>query len=59
MDAAAEAPAEAAERAAVRFAVDAEVCGALGCRETSGLLEVAVDGERRVLCADHAGRWGR
>jgi len=42
---------------AVRWAVEADVCGALGCRETSGLFSVESDGERRVLCMDHARGW--
>lgn len=36
---------------------DAEVCGALGCRETDRLFVVRQDGERRVLCELHARRW--
>jgi hypothetical protein len=47
------------ERAAVRFAVDAECCGALSCRETEALVRVDQGGETRVLCADHARRWLR
>ena len=39
---------------AVRFAVGAVCCGALGCRAEEGLLSVTVAGEERVLCADHA-----
>lgn len=35
----------------------ADVCGALGCRESSELLEIEREGERRVLCVDHARRW--
>ena len=42
---------------AVRFAVDAVCCGALGCRCGDGLLSVTVDGETRVLCSDHAVRF--
>jgi predicted ThiF/HesA family dinucleotide-utilizing enzyme len=42
---------------AVRFVVGADVCGALGCRETSGLLKVERGHETRVLCPDHARRW--
>lgn len=45
------------EGGAVRFAVGADCCGALGCRETDGLLAVEQDGDRRVLCPDHARRW--
>ena len=40
-----------------RAAVGADVCGALGCHETTGLLVVEQGGERRVLCPDHARRW--
>ena len=43
--------------AVVRFAEDAVCCGALGCREVAGLLEVEDGGEVRVLCPDHARRW--
>jgi len=42
---------------AVRFAVEAVACGAVGCRESAGLLELRADGERRVLCPAHASRW--
>jgi hypothetical protein len=42
---------------AVRFAVGADVCGAIGCRETDGLLVVEQGGETRTLCPDHARRW--
>lgn len=45
------------ERQAVRFAVEAECCGALGCRRSEGLMELRVDGERRVLCARCARGW--
>lgn len=41
----------------VRFAVEAEVCGAVGCRERSGLLEVERNGRKRVLCAGCAAGW--
>ncbi len=41
----------------VRWAVGASVCGALGCVETEGLVEVEQDGKTRVLCLDHARRW--
>ena len=37
---------------AVRWAVGAVCCGALGCREESDLLVVRVGQEERVLCAD-------
>jgi hypothetical protein len=47
------------ERAAVSFAVEAECCGALSCRETEALVRVEQGGETRVLCADHARRWLR
>lgn len=42
---------------AVRFAVDAYCCGALGCHERDGLLRVEQDGETRTLCPYHARRW--
>jgi len=42
---------------AVRWALDAAVCGALGCVETEGLVRVEQGGETRVLCLDHARRW--
>ena len=45
------------ERPAVRFAVEAVACGALGCRRSDGLLELRVDGDQRVLCPAHARRW--
>ena len=41
----------------VRFAVEAECCGRLGCGRSDGLLMVDADGERRVLCARCARRW--
>jgi len=41
----------------VRWAVDAAVCGALGCVETEGLVRVEQGAETRVLCLDHARRW--
>ena len=41
----------------VRFAVEAECCGAMGCRETGGLLLVEKGNDRRVLCVTHAQRW--
>jgi len=43
----------------VRFAVEADCCGALSCHETEGLLRVEQDGETRVLCPVHARRWRR
>jgi len=43
--------------AVVRFADNAACCGALGCRETSGLVEVESGGETRVLCLTHARGW--
>jgi len=39
------------------FALDAECCGALGCRQTDDLLKVRKDGSTRVLCRVHAERW--
>jgi hypothetical protein len=42
---------------AARFAVGAECCGALSCRETEGLLVVERGGETRVLCPECARRW--
>jgi len=45
----------AAER--VRFAVGAEVCGAVGCSRSDGLMCVVVDGESRTLCPVHLRRW--
>ena len=44
---------------AVRWAVEAAVCGALGCRETDGLLSVRTEEGERVLCAEHAAGWMR
>ena len=41
----------------MRFAVGAECCGAVGCRETEALLEVERNGQERVLCADCAAGW--
>ena len=48
---------EAVNPVRVRWAVSADVCGAIGCRETSGLLKVERGPEKRVLCAHHARRW--
>lgn len=47
------------EGGSVRWAVGAECCGALGCRETEALVRVERDGETRVLCLSHARRWLR
>ena len=49
------------EREAVpsRFAVEADACGALSCRETDALLKVETDEGQRVLCPDHAPGWVR
>jgi hypothetical protein len=44
---------------AARFAVGAECCGALSCRETDALLKVETDEGQRVLCPDHAPGWVR
>jgi hypothetical protein len=41
----------------VRFAVEAVACGAVGCRESAGLVELVRDGEQRVLCPAHAAGW--
>jgi hypothetical protein len=45
------------KRETVRWAVEAEVCGVVGCGRSDGLLSVATDGGRRVLCPEHARRW--
>lgn len=50
---------EAQRRLSVTPAGDADACGAPGCRETEWLVRVTVDGETRVLCEGHAGRWVR
>lgn len=34
--------------------VDADACGALGCKATTGLTEVNSSGKTRVLCEFHA-----
>lgn len=47
------------ERLAVRWAVEAEVCGAVGCGRSDGLLSVATGDGRRVLCPEHARRWAQ
>ena len=44
---------------AVRFAVDAVCCGALGCRVEEPLLSVTVGGDSRVLCPDCAAEFVR
>jgi len=42
----------------VRFAVEADGCGALGCREESPVFEVEKEsGATRVLCERHAKEW--
>ena len=41
----------------VRWAVGAEVCGAVGCSRSDGLMHVVVDGESRTLCPVHLRRW--
>lgn len=48
---------EEGHRDTVRFAVGADCCGALSCRETEPLLEVERNGEKRVLCPDCAAGW--
>jgi hypothetical protein len=48
-----------AETVAARFAVEADCCSALSCRETDGLLKVETDEGQRVLCPDHAPGWVR
>jgi len=40
------------------LASHADVCGALGCRITDGLVTVVADGARRTLCGHHALKWG-
>ena len=47
------------KREAVRWAVGAEVCGAVGCGRSDGLLSVATGDGRRVLCPEHARRWAQ
>jgi len=47
------------KRRAVRWAVGAEVCGAVGCGRSDGLLSVATGDGRRVLCPEHARRWAQ
>ena len=42
---------------AVRFALEAECCGRLGCRRSDALLQLHVGGDKRVLCARCARRW--
>ena len=41
----------------VRWAVGADCCGALGCRETGGLVAVVTDRGERVLCLECAEGW--
>ena len=41
----------------VRWAVGADVCGVVGCRESERLVRLEVGGERRVLCLPHARGW--
>ena len=45
------------QREAVRFAVDAERCGCVGCGATEGLLEVTTEHGTRVLCPKHVEGW--
>ena len=45
------------EAGRVRWAVGADCCGALGCRETEGLVVVVTDRGERVLCLDCAEGW--
>jgi hypothetical protein len=45
------------ERPAVRWAVGADCCGAVGCSRSDGLMRVVVDGESRTLCPAHLARW--
>lgn len=45
------------KRPAVRFAVDADCCGVVGCRVSDGLLLVERGDDRRVLCVTHAQGW--
>ena len=47
------------EAVAVSFAVGAECCGALSCRESEGLLRVETENGERVLCPEHAPGWVR
>jgi len=45
------------EAGRVWWAVGADCCGALGCRETEGLVVVVTDRGERVLCLDCAEGW--
>ena len=45
------------EAGRVRWAVGADCCGALGCRETEGLVVVVTDRGERVLCLDCVEGW--
>ena len=45
------------EAGRVRWAVGADCCGALGCRETEGLVAVSGDRGERVLCMSCAEGW--
>ena len=45
------------QRETVRFAVGADCCGCLGCRETENLLEVTTKRGTRVLCPEHVEGW--
>ena len=45
------------QRETVRFAVGADCCGCLGCRETENLLEVTIKRGTRVLCPEHVEGW--
>ena len=47
------------ERRAVRFAVEAVCCGAVGCQRSEGLLRVETPHGPRVLCPAHLRRWGQ
>ena len=43
----------------LRFAVGADACGALGCRESAPLFVVEGDRGERVLCLDHTTEYER
>ena len=45
------------EAGRVRWAVGADCCGALGCRETEGLVVVSGDRGERVLCVGCVEGW--
>jgi len=51
--------AEGCGAVSMRWAVGADCCGAMGCRESDGLVRVEDGGDRRVLCLWHARRWVR